>query len=158
MEGTGVCWLVDGADCYPSGGWVCVSAWDWRWLCAGGLLRQPVYWWVGLQSKLDFLSPGARFFFHLGPSQWRWVGPDFPKPVTSRGTHTDDDYSWDICLQCHSAQWATTTSSFPRRSSRNCCQVQLIFLWSNCFALGHSVPMRDCVCHSRMWSIFPLDL
>ena len=30
-------------------------------------------------------------------SQCSWLGPDFPKMVTSRGTHVDE-YSQDLCL------------------------------------------------------------
>ena len=44
-----------------------------------------------------------------GASQPWWVGPDFSKMVTCKGTHTDD-YSRDLCLQC---PFPTTTHSHP---------------------------------------------
>ena len=42
-------------------------------------------------------------------------------------------------------QRTTVTPCFPRRSSRNCSQVQPRFLWSLCFALGPSAHESLCV-------------
>ena len=88
------------------------------------------------------IPPGL--LFGLDFLQTIWVGPDFPKMATSRETHTDE-CSQELCLQCPSPQQATFTPCFPRRSSKNCSQVQPNFLWRFWFALGPSAHESLCV-------------
>ena len=53
------------------------------------------------------------------------------------------------------SQQATVTPCFPRRSSKNCSQVQPRFPWSLCFALGPSAHKSLCVPFKNGVSISP---
>ena len=86
------------------------------------------------------IPPGLLFGLgFLCANAW---GQNFPKMATSGGTHTSD-YSRELCLQYLSPTTSQSPCS-PRRSSKNCSQVQPRFLWSLCFALGPSA--RESLC------------
>ena len=138
--GTGACCrLPDERDWYlPTGRWGWFLSLWWVEHCLWGILeaavclglfRKPFYWWVGLWSHLDYCL--ARGFSADG-----W-GQIFPKwPLLEE--HTLKNIPQSIAFNVLPPQWAIVTSYFPRRTSKNCCQVQHRFLWSLCFTLGPS--------------------
>ena len=85
--------------------------------------------------------------FHLWASQHWWVGPDFPKMVTSRGTHTHE-CSQDLCLQCPSP---TMSHSHPLFS-----QAILQELWPSLT----QIPVESLLClgsQNTQMPVFPFQ-
>ena len=85
-----------------------------------------------------------RLLFGLGLFSADGWGQIFPKwPLPEKRTLMDIPKSF--ASNALPPQQVIVTSCFPRRSSKNCSQVQPRFLWSLCFALGPSARESLCV-------------
>ena len=147
MGGTGTCPLVGGAL------FLCIC---WVGLCLWVRLEAAVYLGGSLGSlftdRCGCDPPG--FLFGLGLLSADGLGQIFPKwPPLEEHLLMDipETFAYNVFLPGQ----ATVTTSFPRRSFKNCSQVQPRFLWSLCFALGPNAHESLCVPFKNGVSFYP---
>ena len=87
----------------------------------------------------------------LNADGWGQIFPKWP-PLEK---HTLMNIPKSFASNALLPQQATVTPCFPRRSSKNCSQVQPRFLWRLCFALGPSTHESLCVPFKNGVSVSP---
>ena len=87
------------------------------------------------------IPPGLLFGLGLlSADGWGQISPKWPPLKEYMPMNTPETFASSVLPP----QPATVTLCFPRRSSKNCSQIQPRFLWSLCFALGPSVHESLC--------------
>ena len=145
---------------------------DW-WLPTGRCSWFLALWWVGLclwvwlevalcLSKIrgGCVSLGSLFADGWGcdpiwiivwPDGWSQIFPKLPYPEKHTLMIIPETFASSVLPP----QWASVATFFPRRSSKNCSQVQPRILWRLCFALGLSAHESLCASFKNGGLCFP---
>ena len=118
--------------------WEGLSTGMWGWFLS--LWWKGLCFWVKLEVTLCHLLmgealilPGLSFCLGLlSADEWGQIFPKWPPLEEYTLVNIPDTFASSVLPQ----QWATVTTCFPRKSPKNCSQVQSRLLWRLCFSLG----------------------